>query len=69
MDPASDPDPTTDPTPFFSDFKDSKKILFHFFLIIYPQAYNLQSKYLYFLVNFVLKFHLASIVSVRSTLL
>ncbi len=28
MDPAPDPDPTPDPTPFFSDFKDSKKIVF-----------------------------------------
>ncbi len=27
-DPAPYPDPTTDPTPFFSDFKDAKKIFF-----------------------------------------
>jgi hypothetical protein len=40
MDP--DTDPTPDPTPFFSVFKDAKKIL-HFFLITCPQAHYLQS--------------------------
>jgi hypothetical protein len=30
-DPAPYPDPTTDPTPFFSDFKDAKIIFFIFF--------------------------------------
>ncbi len=33
-----DPDPTQDPTPLFSDFKDAKKICSHFFPITYPQA-------------------------------
>jgi hypothetical protein len=27
-----DPDPTPDPTPFFSDFKDAKKLIFFFIL-------------------------------------
>jgi hypothetical protein len=36
------PDPTPDPTPFFSDFKDAKKNSI-FFLITYPQALYLQS--------------------------
>ncbi len=49
-----DPDPTSDPTPFFSDFKDSKKNYFgpYFFLITYPQAHYLQSSKF----NFMLKF-------------
>jgi hypothetical protein len=34
-----DPDPTPDPTSFFSDFKDAKKIFFSFFfLITYPHV-------------------------------
>jgi hypothetical protein len=40
----TDPDPTPDLTPFFSDFKDAKKLFFsYFFLITYPQAHYLQS--------------------------
>ncbi len=41
----NDPDPTLDPTPFFSVFKNGE-IFFsfsYFFLITYPQAHNLQS--------------------------
>jgi hypothetical protein len=40
--PAPAPDP--DPTPFFSDFKDAKKIIIfsYFFLSTYPQAHYLQ---------------------------
>jgi hypothetical protein len=37
-----DPNPTPDPTPFFSDFKDAKKKKY-FFLITYPQAHYFQS--------------------------
>jgi hypothetical protein len=39
-----DPDPNTDPTPFFSDFKDAKTNNFfsYFFLITYPHAHCLQ---------------------------
>ncbi len=35
-----DPDLTPDPTPFFSDFKDAKKLIFSYFFlkITYPQA-------------------------------
>jgi hypothetical protein len=47
-----------DPTPFFSDFKDVKKLIFFlhiFFLITYPQAH------LFSLKNFVIEFYLASI--------
>ncbi len=61
-----DPDPDSDPTPFFIDFKDVKKIL-HFFLITCPQAQYLQSKKFNFCKNFVLKFYFADIISVRST--
>jgi hypothetical protein len=38
-DPEPAPDPTSDKTPFFSDFKDAKKS--YFFLITYPQAHYL----------------------------
>jgi hypothetical protein len=38
MDP--DPNPTLDPAPFFSDFKDAKKTIFY---ITYLQAHYLQS--------------------------
>ncbi len=31
MDSALDPDPTPDPIPFFSDFKDAKKITFSYY--------------------------------------
>jgi hypothetical protein len=34
-DPAPDPHSTSDPTPFFSDFKDAKKVNFYIF------SYNL----------------------------
>jgi hypothetical protein len=44
-----DPDPTTDPTPFFSDFKDAKKIQIF--------SYNLPAGTLSFLkYNFLLNF-------------
>jgi hypothetical protein len=35
LDPTPDPNPTPDPTSFFSDFKDTKKNIFHIF------SYNL----------------------------
>ncbi len=42
-DPAQDPNPTPDLTPFFSDFEDAKTNFFsHFFLITYPQAHYTQ---------------------------
>jgi hypothetical protein len=45
-----DPDPISDPTTFFIDFKDAKKIFFsYFFLITYPQAHHLQTKKFNFL--------------------
>ncbi len=54
MDP--DPDPTSDPTPFFIDFKDANKIFFSYFcLITCPQAHHLQAKL--FLLKFVFKFY------------
>ncbi len=46
LDPAPDPDldPTTDPTPFFTDFKDVKRLFFSYlFLITYAQEHRLQS--------------------------
>jgi hypothetical protein len=52
-----DPDPTPDPTHFFSDFKDGKKKFSYFFLLNLP-AGTLSS---------VLKILLSSIISVRST--
>jgi hypothetical protein len=59
-------DPTPDPTPFFSDFKDAKKNIF--FLHIFP--YNLPTgtlvsvlKILFFANIFVLKSYFASIIS------
>jgi hypothetical protein len=55
-----DPDPTSDSTPFFYDFKDAKK-LFVLFLITYPHGLN----NVIFCQNFVLKFYFASIISVR----
>jgi hypothetical protein len=40
----ADTDPTPDPTPFFSDFKDVKKLIFsYYFHITYPQAHYLHS--------------------------
>ncbi len=47
-----DPDPTQDPTPFFSDFKDAKKKNSYFFLKTYPQAHYLQHKKFNFLLKF-----------------
>ncbi len=65
MDP--DPDPTQDPTPFFSDFKDAKKIFI--FFLSYLQAHYLPSQRFNFLLKyFVLKSYFASIISVRSHL-
>jgi hypothetical protein len=51
------PDPTLDPTPFFSDFKDAKKkYFFHiFFLITYSQAHYLQSWKFNLLLKFCVK--------------
>ncbi len=49
----TDPDPTPDPTPFFSDFKDAKKI---FFLQIF--SFNLH-------ITGTLKFYFASMISVQ----
>jgi hypothetical protein len=40
----SDPDPTPDPTPFFSDFKDAKKIIFFIFFSYNLPAGTLSSK-------------------------
>ncbi len=60
-----DPDPTPDPTPFFSDFKDAKKEkkIPYFFLMTYPQAHYLLSKKFNFCQNFVSKSYFASIIS------
>jgi hypothetical protein len=45
-----------DPTPFFSDFKDAKKLsYFIFFLITYQQAHYSQSKKLIFLLKYGVK--------------
>ncbi len=62
----ADPDPTPDPTPFFSDFKDVKKIIFFIFF-----SYNLpkgtwSSGLNFIFVKFLLKFYFARI-SVRLT--
>ncbi len=51
-----DPDPTTDPTPFFSDFKDAKKnYFFHIFFLTYPLAHYMQSQKFNFLLKFCVK--------------
>jgi hypothetical protein len=51
--PVPDPDPTPVPTPFFSDFKDAKKFVFSYFVLItYLQAHYLQSKKFNFLLKF-----------------
>jgi hypothetical protein len=44
-DSVADPDPSPDPTPLFSDFKDANKIIFfsYFFLLTKRQALYLQS--------------------------
>jgi hypothetical protein len=63
-----DPDPTPDPTPFFIDFKDAKKIFcLIFFLITCPQAHHLQSKKFNFWLKNFFKFYFAGIISVRLT--
>jgi hypothetical protein len=63
-----DPDPTPDPTSFFTDFKNAKKYLFsYFFLLTCLQAHHLQSKKFNFLLNFLLQFCFAGIISGRST--
>jgi hypothetical protein len=61
-----DPDPTPDPTPFFSDLKDEKKkkIFPYFFLINYPQAHYLRSKKFNFFAKILFKFYFASTVKV-----
>jgi hypothetical protein len=46
LDPATDTDldPTPDPTPFFTDCKDVKRLIFsYFFLITNPHEHRLQS--------------------------
>ncbi len=51
-----DPDPSPDPTPFFSNFKDAKNyFLSYFFLITYPQAHYLRSWKFNFLQKFCIK--------------
>jgi hypothetical protein len=61
MDP--DPDPTPDLTPFFSDFKDAKKnfILFSLKLPTGTLSSFLKTEVV---INFLLKFYFASIISV-----
>ncbi len=45
-----------DPTPFFDDLKDVKKLFFsYFFLITYPQVHHLQSQKFNFLPKFCFK--------------
>jgi hypothetical protein len=54
-----------DPTSFFDDFKDAKKIISfssYFFLTTYPQAAGTLSSAFNFLLDFVLKFYFASII-------
>jgi hypothetical protein len=59
-DPAADLTP--DPTTFFIDFKDAKKIFFsHIFIIICPQANHLQTKKFDYLLKFVLNFILQAL--------
>ncbi len=67
----ADSDPTPDPTPFFSDYKDAKKIFLFIFFSYNLPAGTLSSvlKIYFFAKTFVLKFYFASIVSVRSTTL
>jgi hypothetical protein len=64
-----DPDPAPDPSPFFSDFKDAKKIFFVIFFSNNLPAGILSSvlKIKFYAKIFVLKFYFASIISVRST--
>jgi hypothetical protein len=48
-----DPDP--DPIPFFSDFKDVKKLFFFLHIFSYNQAHYLQSQKLNFLLKYCVK--------------
>jgi hypothetical protein len=51
-----DPDPTPDPPPFFTDFKEEKNIFINiFFLTTCPQAHHLQCKKYDFLLIFCVK--------------
>jgi hypothetical protein len=62
-----DPDPTSDTTPFFSDFKDAKEIIFFFIFFSYNLPTGTLSSFLkitIFCYNFVLKFYLARMISV-----
>jgi hypothetical protein len=60
-----DPDPTPDPTPFFTDFKDAKFFFPYFFCNLPAGTLSLFSlKNLIFAEIFVLKFYFASIISV-----
>jgi hypothetical protein len=65
----TDPDPTPDPTPFFSHFsQDEKKVFFHiFFILVTSRNIIFSLRNLIFCENFVLKFYFSSIISVRST--
>ncbi len=65
MDP--DPDPTVDPTPFFSDFKDVKNLVFSYFFSYNLLAGTLLSVLIFLWKKFCVKFNFASIISVRST--
>ncbi len=53
MDP--DPDTTPDPTSFFIDFKDTKKIFFSYFFRTCQQTHHLQSKKFNYLLKFCVK--------------
>jgi hypothetical protein len=57
-----DPDPAPDPTPFFSDFKDT-----YFFLTAFLQAHYFQSSKFISLQNFFVKILVCKIISIRST--
>ncbi len=43
MDPDPDPDPTTDPNPFFSDFKDAKKYIVSYFFFELTRRHTVSS--------------------------
>jgi hypothetical protein len=63
-----DPDPTPDPTPFFTDYKDTKKKIFFIFCSYnLPTGKHLQSKKLNLLLKFCIKILFCGIVIVRST--
>jgi hypothetical protein len=51
-----DPDPVPDPNAFFIDFKDAKKLIFSYFVLITcPQAHHVQSKKFNGLLKFCVK--------------